>query len=91
MNNEEIKDVVAKSVIKNLEGNHEFVIRTGEAKKVFNKIPINVLGTIDAPSRFLEQRPGLYEKTRSNCLVSKSEGKINLSVNEDDPETSHNI
>jgi len=91
MNNEEIKDVVTKAAIENVEGNHQFIVRTGEAAKVYNKEPLNISGTIDAPSRFLEQRNGLYEKDRSHCLVSKSRGVIDLVINEDDPETKKSI
>lgn len=69
----------------------EIVIRTGDAKKVFNKEPLEVSGTIDAPSRFLEARPDLYDKDRSHCLVSLSKGDIDLIVNEDDPETRKTI
>jgi len=80
-----------KEAVKNNPETKEFIFRTGEAKKEYNKEPLEVEGTIDAPSRFLEKRANLYEADRTHALVSKSKGTITLVVNEDDPETKKTI
>lgn len=79
-----------KEAVKNGDSK-EIIFRTGEAKKVYNKEPLTLTGTIDSPSRFLEARPELYEKDRSHCKVSISEGSIELVINEDCPETKKTI
>lgn len=85
------QETAMKEAVKNNPDVKEIIFRTGEAKKEFNKAPLVVAGNINAPSKFLEQRKGLYYANRSNCLVSKSKGSIVLTVNEDDPETKKEI
>lgn len=84
-------ETAMKEAVKNNPDAKEIIFRTGEAKKVYNKVPLEIQGNIDAPSRFFNQRPDLYDKTRSFCLVSKTNGTITLVVNEDDPETKKTV
>ena len=54
----------------------------GKTPEQFNDVPVNISGTITAPSLFIAKREGeFYDKT-AHALVSKSEGKITLVINE---------
>lgn len=71
---------IAKVAIE--KGLSSIVVLTGEAPKQHNDNCVEIIGNIDAPQRFLKGRFETFEKLKSHCLVSTSEGKIILVLNE---------
>lgn len=55
---------------------------SGEAPEQFNDQPVNISGTITAPSMFLEKREGEFYPKTAHALVSKTDGRIELVINE---------
>lgn len=63
----------------------EVVIREGSAPKALDpKEPklINIIGTIDAPLRWLEKRIELINQKESDVLVNRDKMRISLTINE---------
>lgn len=58
------------------------VVLEGDAPAQYNDSPVDIIGNIDAPSRFIAGRGKDFETKSKHCLVSKTEGKITLVVNE---------
>lgn len=58
------------------------VVLEGQAPTQHNDNPVNINGTISAPSSFVEGRKADFESTKKHCLVSKSKGIITLVLNE---------
>jgi hypothetical protein len=54
----------------------------GNAPTQHNPNPVNITGTITAVSRFIEKRESEFYAKTAHCMVSKSEGKLTLIVNE---------
>lgn len=71
-----------ETMVKN--GITQLVILEGKAPTQHNPEPVNLTGTITAPSLFIEKRKECtnYDKNSSHCKVSKTEGTIELVVNE---------
>jgi hypothetical protein len=83
-----------KIVQQELENNpklKELVIRTGAADTIEKPEPLTISGTIDSPSRYIDYRKENIEVKTSHALVSKSEGTIQLIVNESWPLLKHSI
>ena len=74
------KDLVVKAAIEN--DVKEVVIREGKSLEVYNNKPVKLTGNIDAPSRFIEGRKEDFENSRRHCMVSKTDGIIELVINE---------
>lgn len=85
MNNENV--VKGPYIVKTMldKGITEVVIREGKALELSNPIPVSIKGAIDAPSRFVEKRQGLFKPTESHTLVDRQNKFIKLIVNETDP------
>lgn len=63
----------------------EVVIREGKAPVALDpKEPklVNIIGTIDAPFRWLEKRIELINQRESNILVNRDKKRISLTINE---------
>lgn len=63
----------------------EVVIREGKAPVALDpKEPklVNIIGTIDAPLRWLEKRIELINQKESNILVNRDKMRISLTINE---------
>lgn len=75
MDNQEI----VKTLVKN--GAATVTILTGEAPTQHNNQCISIKGNIDAPSRFIQARKKDFEGIARHCLVSETEGKIELVIN----------
>jgi len=58
------------------------VILEGKAPEQHNPQPVNIKGNIDAPSRFLEGKITEFEGSKAHCMVSKTDGVIELILNE---------
>ncbi len=58
------------------------VLLEGAAPEQFNNKNVSILGNIDAPSRFIEGRKTDFESSSRHCMVSKTDGKIELIINE---------
>lgn len=76
MNNEKL----AQKAIE--EGITTVVVLEGKAPEQYNDLPVNIVGNIDAPSRFIAGREEDFETSRRHCMVSKTEGVITLILNE---------
>ena len=66
----------------------EVVIREGHAPNVLDEQPpvkIDIIGTIDAPLRWLKQRISLIDQKKANIRVNRSNMKILLTTEETDP------
>ena len=57
-------------------------ILEGKAPEQHNPLPVFIEGNITAPAMFIEKRKETYDANKSHCLVSKTEGKIQLFINE---------
>jgi hypothetical protein len=62
----------------------QVTILTGTPAELYNPIPIEITGNIDAPSLFLIGRGTEFAKTNNHAMVSKSRGAIVLNLNEQD-------
>lgn len=71
---------IAKTMIQ--EGVKEITILQGDAPEQHNNKPVTILGTISAPSAFIEGRREDFKDSRRHCLVSKTDGIISLVLNE---------
>ena len=71
---------IAKTMIQ--EGVKEITILQGDAPEQHNNKPVTILGTISAPSAFIEGRGEDFKDSRRYCLVSKTNGIISLVLNE---------
>lgn len=76
MNNEKLGQTAIEKGITAL------VVLEGKAPEQHNPQPVNIIGTISAPSRFIEGKKGEFEKSQRHCLVSKTDGIIKLILNE---------
>jgi hypothetical protein len=76
MNSEKL----AKAAIE--KGLSTVVVLTGEAPVQHNNISVDIVGTIDAPSRFIEGRKNEFEDKTRYAMVSKTKGNIALIINE---------
>jgi hypothetical protein len=71
---------IAKTALQ--KGMSSVVVLTGDAPTQHNNNCVEINGNIDAPQRFLKGRFSTFDKLSSHCLVSTSEGKIVLVLNE---------
>lgn len=78
---QDTKDQLAKNVIENGE-NVQVVWLDGQAPEQHNPQAVNISGTITAPSIFVKKRKENIDPLKAHCLVSKSDGKMTLVVNE---------
>jgi len=76
MNSEKL----AQTAIEN--GISTVVVLEGKAPEQHNDNPVNISGNIDAPSKFVEGRKSDFVESKRHCLVSKTDGKITLVLNE---------
>ena len=60
----------------------QITILEGKAPEQHNDQPVTIVGTISAPSRFIEGRKADFESSKKHCLVSKTDGLIRLVLNE---------
>jgi hypothetical protein len=75
------KQELAKEVLESGEG-IQVTWLEGKAPEQQNDQPVRISGTISAPRLFLEKREGeFYDKT-AHALVSRTDGKIDLVINE---------
>lgn len=58
------------------------VVLTGDAPTQHNNNPVKISGNIDAPSRFIQGRKKDFEDSSTHCMVSKTDGRIELVINE---------
>lgn len=76
MNNEKLAQAAIEKGISTL------VVLQGDAPTQHNNQPVSIEGTISAPSRFIEGRKEDFEGKDKHCMVSKTEGIIKLTLNE---------
>lgn len=75
-----INEKIAQAAIEN--GITTVVVLEGKAPEQHNDTPVTITGTISAPSRFIEGRKSDFSDSKKHCLVSKTDGKITLVLNE---------
>lgn len=71
-----------KGLVKDFKADKIVMKLIGEAPKQYNPNPVNISGTISAPSRFLEYRKDEFYNKKAYCMASKTEGTLVLTVNE---------
>lgn len=76
MNNEKIIPALLEKEVK------QITILQGNAPEQHNNQPVTIVGTISAPSRFIQGRKSDFTSTDKHCLVSKTDGLIRLVLNE---------
>jgi hypothetical protein len=76
MSNEKVIQTMIGSDIR------QVTILEGTAPAQYNNLPVDILGNIDAPSRFIEGRKADFQESRRHCKVSKTDGVITLILNE---------
>jgi hypothetical protein len=76
------KEMMAAAIIEQMEGD-KIMWLTGKAPEQHNDQPVNISGTITAPSLFLDKREGEFYDKRAHALVSKTDGEIKLVINEE--------
>lgn len=74
------KEKLAQTALE--QGLTSLIILEGQAPSQHNDLPVVITGNIDAPSRFIAGRSGDFKESRKHCLVSKTDGKILLVLNE---------
>lgn len=67
----------------------EYVFRTGEAEEVKHEKSIVINGVIDAPSQFLKGKGIVSDKC--HLRIFQQEGKLELYIQDTDPNTNHVI
>jgi hypothetical protein len=85
MENQEI----IKTLVK--DGAATVTILTGSAPEQHNNKCVSIQGNIDAPSRFIQARKKDFEGIARHCLVSETEGKIELVINPQSSTDKHTI
>jgi hypothetical protein len=76
MNNDKVVQTMIEKDVK------QVIILEGKVPEQHNNQPVNILGNIDAPSRFIEGRKEDFADSRKHCKVSKTDGIITLILNE---------
>lgn len=76
MSNEKVVQSMIENDVKHI------TILEGKATEQHNNQPVTIVGTISAPSRFIEGRKADFESSKKHCLVSKTDGLIQLVLNE---------
>jgi hypothetical protein len=76
MNNEKIAQAAIEK------GMSSLVVLEGKAPEQHNNQPVTIVGTISAPSSFIEGRKEDFTESARHCLVSKTDGLIKLVLNE---------
>lgn len=88
-------DSLDLEVIKQVDGEKvlTFYKYEGKAPEVFVDHPysVDISGTITAPKRFCEKRNTEFEPLKSHCLVSLSDGTMNLIINEQSSKNLYSI
>lgn len=64
--------------------NGEITIREGKALDLNNPVPVDIVGTINAPLRWLEKRAVVINPKQCHIIVNRSDMAINLNINERD-------
>ncbi len=64
------------------EGTPVITILEGKAPEQHNPQPVSINANITAPAMFIEKRKETYDFNKSHCLVSKTDGTIQLVINE---------
>ena len=77
---EQLKSEVLDFALEN--GILEVIFREGDAPVKHNPNPVKISGTITAPALFVAGRKDDFSESKRHCLVSKTDGKIELIINE---------
>lgn len=77
------KEAIMKNIIES-EGGDVLHVQwlEGTAAKQYNNSAVDISGTITAVSRFLDYREGEFYPKTAHCLASRTDGKLQLVVNE---------
>src|SRR5689334_9872763 len=67
----------------------EYVLRTGEAEDVKHEKSISITGVLDAPAQFLKGKT--IDPFKSHLHIYQQEGKLELYIQDTDPNTNHVI
>jgi len=67
----------------------EYVLRTGEAEDVKHEKSISITGVLDAPAQFLKGKT--IDPFKSHLRIYQQEGKLELYIQDTDPNTNHVI
>ena len=78
---EELYKMLAQMTVLN---NGEIAIREGKALDLRNPVPVNIVGTIDSPLRWLEKRVVVLNPKQCHVQVNRSDMAIGLNINERD-------
>lgn len=82
-NKEESKKEITQEVIKMaVEHGIELTIREGDALSVHHPENTKITGAIDAPSRWVESRKGLFDPKKSFTKINRDEKTITMHVDE---------
>jgi hypothetical protein len=75
---------IAKAIAEEAEHGRNITIRTGEALKLQDPEPLDYLGIIDTPLRWLTKRKGTLNLTKCNVVVDRDNMGVVLNINERD-------
>ena len=62
----------------------DLTIRKGESRKLYDPVPIDISGHIDAPYCWIKARKDAFEHNTAHILVNRDEFKITLAINDRD-------
>jgi hypothetical protein len=62
----------------------DLTIRKGESRKLYDPVPVDINGHIDAPYRWIKARKDAFEHRKAHILVNRDEFKITLAINDRD-------
>jgi len=71
-----------KNLVKEFNSDKTITKLKGQAPEQHNPLPVNITGTITAPSRFIENRKDEFYDKKAHCLASTTDGVLELVVNE---------
>lgn len=80
----ELKEEIYKMLAEQIVTNGKITIREGKAPEVHDPTPIEILGVIDSPLRWLNKRKDLVDRNTCNIMVCRDTMSIVLTINERD-------
>lgn len=81
---EVVKEKIGEAVAAGSLQVDELIVREGKALPLKEPVKVDIIGTIDAPARWLEKRSGIISEKRSHVLVDRDTMSIKLKCEEED-------
>ena len=80
----ELKQEIYKMLAEQIVNKGEITIREGKAIDLHDPEPVDIVGTINSPLRWLEKRADVLNPKQCHVQVNRSDMAINLNINERD-------